>query len=39
MKNNTTAEKFEAKDLRWAPDGKGLALVDKETFCCVFGFD
>lgn len=28
--------KFEARDIRWAPDGKGLLLVDKDTFCCAF---
>ena len=29
-------EKFEARDVRWAPDGKGLVLVDRDTFCCAF---
>ncbi|KAI0094960.1 WD repeat-containing protein 8 [Irpex rosettiformis] len=30
------AHDFSARDVRWAPDGKGLVLVDKETFCCAF---
>ena len=30
------AEKFETRDLRWAPDGKGMVLLDRETFCCAF---
>ena len=29
-------EKFEARDLKWAPDGKGMILLDRETFCCAF---
>ena len=33
---NIVAEKFEARDVRWAPDGKGLVLVDRDTFCCAF---
>ncbi len=28
-----SSEKFEAQDVRWAPDGKGLILLDRETFC------
>jgi hypothetical protein len=31
-----TAENFETRDIRWAPDGKGIILLDKETFCCAF---
>jgi len=27
---------FDVKDLRWAPDGKGFALLDKDRFCCAF---
>lgn len=27
---------FHLKDVRWTPDGKGLALLDKDTFCCAF---
>ena len=27
---------FAVKDLKWAPDGKGFALVDRDRFCCVF---
>ncbi|KAI0814883.1 YVTN repeat-like/Quino protein amine dehydrogenase [Irpex lacteus] len=30
------AHEFETRDIRWAPDGKGLVLLDKETFCCAF---
>ncbi|KAF5355775.1 hypothetical protein D9756_004069 [Leucocoprinus leucothites] len=30
------AQKFEAKDVRWAPDGKGFILYDKDQFCCAF---
>ena len=30
------AEKFETKDLHWAPDGKGLILFGKDQFCCAF---
>lgn len=31
-----SAEKFETRDLRWAPDGKGFVLLDKDQFCCAF---
>ena len=31
-----SSEKFEARDVRWAPDGKGLLLLDRETFCSAF---
>ncbi|KAL7278087.1 hypothetical protein ACG7TL_008057 [Trametes sanguinea] len=30
------AQKFETRDLRWAPDGKGMILLDQKTFCCAF---
>ncbi|KAK7034731.1 hypothetical protein VNI00_012138 [Paramarasmius palmivorus] len=30
------AKQFDTKDLRWAPDGKGLVLLDKDKFCCAF---
>ncbi|KAI0694863.1 WD repeat-containing protein 8 [Cytidiella melzeri] len=30
------AHEFVTRDIRWAPDGKGLTLLDKETFCCAF---
>lgn len=30
------ARKFATSALRWAPDGRGLALLDRETFCCAF---
>jgi hypothetical protein len=29
-------EKFNAREIKWAPDGKGLILLDKDTFCCSF---
>ena len=29
-------EQFDTRDVRWAPDGKGLILFDKEKFCCAF---
>lgn len=32
----TVTEKFETRDLKWAPDGKGLILMDKDMFCCAF---
>lgn len=22
--------------MRWAPDGKGVVLMDRDTFCCAF---
>lgn len=28
--------RFETRVIRWSPDGKGLALLDKDTFCCAF---
>ena len=30
------SEKFETKDSRWAPDGKGFILLGKDQFCCAF---
>lgn len=30
------AQKFETRDVRWAPDGKGMVLLDDDTFCCAF---
>ena len=27
---------FENRVIRWSPDGKGMALLDKDTFCCAF---
>jgi len=33
------AKNFQNKDTRWAPDGKALLLLDKETFCCAFEVD
>ncbi|KAG1825806.1 quinon protein alcohol dehydrogenase-like superfamily [Suillus subaureus] len=28
--------KFDTRGIKWAPDGKGLVLLDKEVFCCAF---
>ncbi|KAI0053377.1 YVTN repeat-like/Quino protein amine dehydrogenase [Auriscalpium vulgare] len=30
------AHKFDTRDVKWAPDGKGLILVDRDKFCCAF---
>ncbi|KAG7099110.1 hypothetical protein E1B28_000983 [Marasmius oreades] len=30
------AKQFDTRDVHWAPDGKGLVLLDKEKFCCAF---
>ncbi|THH17388.1 hypothetical protein EW146_g3401 [Bondarzewia mesenterica] len=30
------AKTFDTRDVKWAPDGKGLILMDRETFCCGF---
>lgn len=30
------AKKFQLRDVRWSPDGKGLLLLDKDIFCCAF---
>ncbi|THH10929.1 hypothetical protein EW145_g995 [Phellinidium pouzarii] len=30
------AKNFQLRDVRWAPDGKGLLLIDKDVFCCAF---
>ncbi|KAJ8517990.1 hypothetical protein ONZ45_g4900 [Pleurotus djamor] len=30
------AAQFQTKEFRWAPDGKGVALMDKSMFCCAF---
>ena len=24
------------QDVQWAPDGKGILLIDKHVFCCAF---
>ncbi|KXN83915.1 WD repeat-containing protein WRAP73 [Leucoagaricus sp. SymC.cos] len=29
-------EKFETRDVKWAPDGKGIILYDRDQFCCAF---
>jgi len=36
LKCGLRAEKFEVRDARWSPDGKGLILLDHQTFCCAF---
>ena len=28
--------RFENRVIRWSPDGKGMALLDRDTFCCAF---
>jgi len=28
--------RFENRVMRWSPDGKGMALLDRDTFCCAF---
>ncbi|KAL6299160.1 Quino protein amine dehydrogenase [Sparassis latifolia] len=30
------AKQFATRGLRWAPDGRGLILLDRDTFCCAF---
>ncbi|EPQ60552.1 YVTN repeat-like/Quino protein amine dehydrogenase [Gloeophyllum trabeum ATCC 11539] len=30
------AKKLDVREVKWAPDGKGLLLLDKDTFCCAF---
>ncbi|KAF9076159.1 WD repeat-containing protein 8 [Rhodocollybia butyracea] len=30
------AKEFNTRDIRWSGDGKGLILLDKDTFCCAF---
>ncbi|KZT57092.1 YVTN repeat-like/Quino protein amine dehydrogenase, partial [Calocera cornea HHB12733] len=30
------AKKFELKEIAWSPDGNGMLLFDKDTFCCAF---
>ncbi|KZT01911.1 YVTN repeat-like/Quino protein amine dehydrogenase [Laetiporus sulphureus 93-53] len=30
------AERFSTHSIRWAPDGRGLILLDRDTFCCAF---
>lgn len=30
------AGQFNTLDIQWAPDGKGMLLLDKEAFCCAF---
>ena len=34
--NDERTENFQLRDVKWAPDGKGLLLVDKDVFCCAF---
>ncbi|EGO05153.1 hypothetical protein SERLA73DRAFT_118703 [Serpula lacrymans var. lacrymans S7.3] len=29
-------KEFEAREMKWAPDGKGVVLMDKDRFCCAF---
>jgi hypothetical protein len=30
------SERFDTRDVRWAPDGKGFVLLDRDQFCCAF---
>jgi hypothetical protein len=30
------ASRFDVRELSWSPDGRGLLLVDKDSFCCAF---
>ncbi|OCH87739.1 WD repeat-containing protein 8 [Obba rivulosa] len=30
------AKQFSAHSINWAPDGQGLILLDRTTFCCAF---
>lgn len=30
------AGQFNTLNIEWAPDGKGILLLDKEAFCCAF---
>ncbi|KAL5534433.1 hypothetical protein ACEPAG_895 [Sanghuangporus baumii] len=30
------AKKFQLRNVQWAPDGKGLLLLDNDIFCCAF---
>jgi hypothetical protein len=34
--SNQLSEQFDTRSIRWSPDGKGLVLMDKDTFCCAF---
>ena len=36
LKSCFIEENFSARDIKWAPDGKGLILLSKEAFCCAF---
>ena len=29
-------EQFDTRDFRWSPDGRGLILLDRDSFCCAF---
>ncbi|KAG6878628.1 hypothetical protein C0993_001151 [Termitomyces sp. T159_Od127] len=31
-----TLETFTTRDIRWAPDGKGFVLLDRDQYCCAF---
>lgn len=30
------SEKFDTRDIKWAPDGKGFVLLDRDQYCCAF---
>jgi hypothetical protein len=33
------AEEIVVRDVRWAPDGRGVLLVDGNAYCCAFEVD
>lgn len=33
---NLLIAQFENRVIRWSPDGKGVALLGRDTFCCAF---
>ncbi|KAG8714579.1 hypothetical protein FRC08_011727 [Ceratobasidium sp. 394] len=32
-------QELNVRDVRWAPDGRGLLMVDSDTYCCAFEVD
>lgn len=34
--HTSSTEKFDTHDIKWSSDGKGIILLDKDTFCCAF---
>lgn len=31
-----TNKRFSCRDIRWSHDGRGMILLDKDTFCAAF---